>query len=587
MTTPVFRNPFEYEAANNLTIDEIIDYYIEDHNYSRFLRSKRNVFVVGERGSGKTMALVYNSLPVQLQKVGTSSTTPPPLDFIGVYVPCKTPLTHKTEYQLLDSFQGSVLSEHYLTLSIAYEVVNTLSYVQQLTSGGIDAALRDQIEFSLDLKLPPGTSLFEGIKQALQREATLTQREVNSPEAAGFYKYARSFSSTVIPLLDIFRTLAPLKHSHFMLLLDDAHDLNDSQIRALNSWIAYRDHSVFSFKVAAVKVGQPHHITASGGSIFEGHDYIQIDLEQPYQNDESNFGRLATEIVQRRLSECGISGTPTDFFPVSEAFERELEECRNRVREDARKKHPNASAKAISDYVYKHARAEWFRSRPPQANHPAYSGFQTLVFLSTGVIRNLLEPCYWMYDDALSQANKMVDGVAPVSVIIPQLQRDRILDRSKRLWERVQNDLDKSVEGCTRKQAEMIFNLFDNLAILFRERLERHQSEPRAISFSISSATDEEMDQLRPLLDIARKAQLLYSRLGPSKEKGGLETYYVPNRMLWPARGLDPYGQHARVSLKAADLLNAANGRKLPYVEAASTVIDEQTVERQKELFDE
>lgn len=580
-------NPFEYEAANNLSIDDIIDYYIEDHNYSRFLRSKRNVFVVGERGSGKTMALVYNSLPVQLQKSAKKSTSQPSLDFIGVYVPCKTPLTHKSEYQLLDQFQGGVLSEHYLTLSIAYEVVHTLSHIQNLISIEAAAQLQEQIQFALDISFPATGSLFDALKQAIQREATLTQREINSPESTGFYKYARSFSSTVIPLLDIFRSLPLLRQSHFMLLLDDAHDLNDSQIRSLNSWIAYRDHSIFSFKVAAAKVGQPHHVTASGGSIFEGHDYIQIDLEQPYQNDESNFGRLATDIVQRRLSEAGISGTPSDFFPVSPAFEKELEACRDRVRQEALAKNPNATPKSISDYVYKHARAEWFRSRSPQANHPAYSGFQTIVFLSTGVIRNLLEPCYWMYDDALSQAVDPIEGEPPVKSISPQLQRDRIIDRSKRLWERVQNDLDKSVEGCTRKQAEMIFHLFDNLAILFRERLERHKSEPRAISFSISSATEPEMDELRPLLDIARKAQLVYSRLGPSKEKGGIETYYVPNRMLWPVRGLDPYGQHARVSLKASDLMNAARGRKLPYVESTLTIIDELSQERQKELFDE
>ena len=128
-----------------------------------------------------------------------------------------------------------------------------------------------------------------------------------------------------------------------------------------------------------------------------------------------------------------------------------------------------------------------------------------------------------------------------------------------------------------REQAEQIYNLFDKLAVLFRERLEKHQSEPRAISFSISGATEEVMDQLRPLLDIARKVQLLYARTGPAKEKGRLQTYYVPNRMLWPVRGLDPYGQHARVSLKASDLWSAAQGTDLPFSAAVDDGGDEQT----------
>ena len=59
------KNPFEYEAANNLRPEDIIDYYIEDFNFSRFIQSTKNIFLIGERGSGKTMALLYNSFPIK------------------------------------------------------------------------------------------------------------------------------------------------------------------------------------------------------------------------------------------------------------------------------------------------------------------------------------------------------------------------------------------------------------------------------------------------------------------------------------------------------------------------------------------
>ena len=60
-------NPFEYEAANNLSEEDIINYYIEDYNYSRFIRSTKNIFLIGERGSGKTMTLLYNSFKIALR----------------------------------------------------------------------------------------------------------------------------------------------------------------------------------------------------------------------------------------------------------------------------------------------------------------------------------------------------------------------------------------------------------------------------------------------------------------------------------------------------------------------------------------
>ena len=64
-------NPFVFGAANDFSPDEVLEYYIEDFNYSRFLNSTRNVFILGERGSGKTMTLLYHKLATQQRKGGT------------------------------------------------------------------------------------------------------------------------------------------------------------------------------------------------------------------------------------------------------------------------------------------------------------------------------------------------------------------------------------------------------------------------------------------------------------------------------------------------------------------------------------
>ena len=90
------QNPFEYEAANNLRPEDIIDYYIEDFNFSRFIQSTKNIFLIGERGSGKTMALLYNSFPIKYaigKKEGRVT-----FEKIGIHIPCNTPLFMKKEF---------------------------------------------------------------------------------------------------------------------------------------------------------------------------------------------------------------------------------------------------------------------------------------------------------------------------------------------------------------------------------------------------------------------------------------------------------------------------------------------------------
>jgi len=578
-------NPFQYEAANNLPLNMIIEVYVEDFNFSRFIQSKRNIFLVGERGSGKTMTLLYNSLRVQLakhEKEGGGR----PLDMIGVYIPCNTPLTHRKEYQLLPNIKASVVSEHFLVLAVIYNIAETLALVPETLDGVDEAKLRSEIEYLLGFQLREAEGFFKDLRDWAQREIIATQRKINDQSSNAYYEDCLSFASGVMPLLGVIRRIPSLKDSHFLLMMDDAHDLNEHQSCSLNSWIAYRDHSYFSFKVATAKVGQPNFITTTGGSILEGHDFTTVDMTQPLQTATSDFGRMAALIIEKRLYKAGIIKSSSDFFPISMQFESDMRTCHEEVKQRIAEQHPDWPSSRVQDHVYRFGRAEYFRRRSSKANRPAYSGFDILVYLSTGVIRNLLEPCFQMYDAVQSRHSEEKSGQDGVNFIPPEDQTDIIMKLSERAWSRLKDGLDRSIDGCSSKQAKQIATLYEKLAAYFRHRLLNHESEPQANSFSISGLADENTSELMPLLEIAMKAQMLYERIGPAKDRGLREKYYVPNRMLWPAIGLDLHGQHARASLKAKDLLAAADGRDIP-VKTEPKDVKTEPKENQMEMFNE
>lgn len=566
----LLKNPFEYEAANNLEDDDIISFYIEDYNYSRFLNSNRNIFLVGERGSGKTMTLLYNSFKIQYLK-SQKKQEATSFDYIGIHIPCNTPLFHKKEYLLFnDEFKASVLCEHYLALTIVYSICDSLREVKAIdeaisTDDKLKNSLFDEFEYLIDTTdLNRKIGFIASVRLFVARELNISQKKINSDNADSFYENAYSFSSIVIPFIKILKNVPSFSRSHFLLMIDDAHDLNKYQIRNINSWIAYRDHSDFSFKIATAKINRPEFITTTGGSILEGHDFITVDMEKPFQNEKSDFYYMAKEILEKRLSKTGFSGELESFFPMNSDFKQSLEICKGNVKEKYISANPLATIKQINDHVYKYSRAEYFRSRGANANLPPYSGFETIVDISTGVIRNLLDPCYWMYDAAISHNNS-----GEIKAVTPSIQNHIIIERSKRMWERLASGLDREVDGCSKEQAKYIFNLFENLAVLFKKRLLEHKSEPRAITFSISqinSETKQIYKSLIELINIAQRAQIIYTRVGSAKDFGKQETYYVPNRMLMPAKGLDPHGQYARVSLRVKDLWAAAvQNRELPF----------------------
>lgn len=572
-----FMNPFEYDAAPNLAPELLIEWFIEDNSFSRFIESSRNVLINGERGSGKSMALIYNSLCYQKLRQQLKEEVFP-ASHIGIYVPCNTALTHKEEYRLLPPVEQAILSEHNLVYGIGAAIAKNFSGIASDFSKEDQDLLLDEFAYLMGEEPSKSQTPFGFLQRAIRDRVKMDQSQIAKGNSVELSFETSSFYTLILPILAVLKQTTLLKNTHLSLLIDDAHDLNPYQRKVLNSWLGYRDHSVFSFKVAIAGINHYDMRTAFGGTILEGHDYITIDLEQSYQNKESGFGKFARDVVAKRLKNVGIELPLDEFFPESAPFRKELEEYEKQTREEAIQNGISPdNSKAINDYVYKYARARYFQGRPAKANKPVYAGFETLVHLSTGVIRHLLVPCYWMFEELQSSAN-----VTTTTGISSEIQSRIIHDRSEKLWEFIRNKLETQVEGCGKPEAEKLRSLLTKLAEHFRYRLLNHKSEPRVLTFSISGYEPHLRDELEPILRLAQKAQLLYVRSGPAKDGGGREDFYTPNRMLWPEYSLDVVGQHGRASLKAIDLFNAMQGKSIP-----TGGNDTQAIKQQGGLFDE
>lgn len=569
------KNPFEYDAAPNLDPELLVEWFIEDHNFSRFIQSTRNVLINGERGSGKSMALIYNSLRYQKLRQKLKHESFPP-DHIGIYVPCNTALTHKEEYRLLPDVDQAILSEHFLSYGIGAAIAKDFNNISADFSEDDNKLLLDEFSYLMGAPLIGSQNPFTYLQRAFREKIKEDQAAIAKGTKVEVSFETSSFYTLILPLLSILKETSVLQNTHLSLLIDDAHDLNPHQRKTLNSWLGYRDHSIFSFKVAIAGIRNYNMRTAFGGTILEGHDYITVDLEQSYQNKTSGFAKFACEVVEKRLKNVGINISPNDFFLESDSFNKEIKEWEEKTKLEALNSGISSdNTKAIADYIYKYARARYFQNRSRKANKPVYAGFDTLVNLSTGVIRHLLDPCYWIFEEALSR-----DSLIHKPSISSDIQSNIIHDRSSKLWEFINNKLETQVEGCGKSEADKLRNLLVNLAELFRYRLLNHKSEPRVLSFSISGYDESLRSELEPILNLAQKAQLLYVRSGPAKDGGGLEDFYTPNRMLWPSYGLDVIGQHGRASLKAIDLLNASKGKGFPNIDIGPKLI-------QKGLFNE
>lgn len=214
-------NPFEYDAAINFATDELIEYFVEDHNYSRFIQSGRNIFIVGERGCGKSMTLLYNSYQKQFRKARKEEME---FDYskMGVYVPCTNALFFKKEYELINNpFKVSVLSEHFFVLAIAFELSCVLATVENICSKEKEEEIRTDLNYILNIKLPEELPIFKGLAKYFQKLNSETQNQINNSEDS-FSDRCVSFYSLIIPLIKIIKGVEKFENTHFLLLIDDA-----------------------------------------------------------------------------------------------------------------------------------------------------------------------------------------------------------------------------------------------------------------------------------------------------------------------------------------------------------------------------
>ena len=379
-------NPFEFEAANKFTPNQMVEYFIDDYNYARFVYSRKNVFLLGDRGTGKTMVLRYYSLPIQnVAKKDKEGGRDELLRMIGIYVPCRKPALKKTEPDMLDPFLGRIMAEHLMVVAMIAALADSLNSVPEVSKPEEIEQLRREIAFVLQWEIPDNIPLFRALSLAAQRESRDAQTALNKRVPDGHYENAVSFATAFQPLIEVIvASLSKLTESHFSIMFDDADDLSDLQNETLNSWIATRDTSRISFKVATSKVDQKSLKTISGDGLLERHDYIRVDLKQGFQNSDASYGKLVRRIVNKRLSTFDIKQDADDFFPINQQMADDLKTAGDIARKEAEEKYPDKDPDQIRHYVYKMERAIYFRERDSKANRPPYSGFDLLVHVSTG-----------------------------------------------------------------------------------------------------------------------------------------------------------------------------------------------------------
>ena len=573
-------NPFWVSSPEQVDADYIARNFVDVFTDHPHLFAAANTFILGARGTGKSMLLRSLEPEVMLKRTSHTLKT---LPYVGVHVPLKQAEFAVPELRRLTGYVRYVIGEHLLTMHAMFRIAGLLC---RLASDISQEDAADFANYFFDLFKASGGSV-SSPRETRESPAQATLRhvgEVCEQEIRGVrHFYTRQpfdqqpqpyqgaltgFLDLLVPMARELRRLGSLGPAPFFLMLDDADNLPRHMQRIVNSWVSSRSTDAICLKVTT-QLGYATYLTMDSRVIESPHDYDEVNLTTIYTSNSDVYAKRVREIIGRRFQNAAINSTPEDFFPADSAQASRLDQIKEEIRSkkvEGGKESTRPGSSRVRDEVTRYAVPQLMRelAGSSRSSHTfSYAGFRSMVDLSSGVVRWFLEPANRMYDAVVSEHGAPVECI-PVSV------QDRILATwSREFFERLararaqpddavavdteEDDASLHAVGHETERYDRLKNLIDGLGRLFRSHLlDPNASEQRVFSFMVNGRPERELHEV---LELGVRLGYLQQADNAAKEAfGGRRTRYIMARRLGPYFRLDVSGYAAHLSVMPKDL---------------------------------
>ncbi|WP_445354496.1 hypothetical protein ACJJI5_15010 [Microbulbifer sp. EKSA008] len=579
----VIENPFSGKKPDEMSPSYVAKYFVDTHTDFKKILEPGNSFINGARGTGKSMLLRSLEMTVAAERANLESIGG--LEYVGIHVPLRKEDFGITELSSMIGFEGSSIGEHLLTMSITYHLIrNLIESKDKLDLTKVDTFAGNFIELyeicggatsKLDCSLKPEDKLHslqvvcERSSSQIRQHAKRASINNDTPAYNGALCGLRDF---FLPLIEESKYIGYIPNKPFFIMLDDADNLPKSMQRIINSWISMRIYPKICLKVST-QLAYATYRTLDNRRIESPHDYNTIDVGSVYTNRADRYSQRVEEIVQKRLDLAGIAVSPRDFFPVNMKQRKRLEEIKEEIRLRFHQTRENPGRKGstrASDEVTRYAVPQLMRElHGSKSSHTfSYAGYDSLVNLSSGIIRWFLEPAAQMFDEVTSASNSSIAEI-PVSI------QDRVIERwSKEFADELvlpecddEFDIVANTEDASLHQihsSDLLYklhNLVSALGLFFRNRiLDENASEQRAFSVVVRQDIPK---QLQEVLSLGIRLGYLQRSDNSAKEINATRRpRYILARRLGPNFKLDISGYAAHLSVTAGQLEMAIQSPK-------------------------
>lgn len=565
----MLNNPFTIISPEDLDAELAHQLFVEVYSDFPQVKNAGHSLIVGARGSGKSM--IFRCLMPDVMKL-TDNCEFKDLQFIAFHIPIKNTSLRITELNALDNHHASfMINEHFFILNLLMQMLNSLTKL-----GDIDLTYDEEI-YSDFLKVYNRRLKLQGCKKSCNVQATCVHNffeelynhaeemhsdfiqyvlQISDIEDGVSFKYdlpILSYQGFLVPVLKALQKLPEMNNKSIYLFIDDADNLNKCQTQILNSWLSSRTTPSICLKVSTQIGNYKSFVTTNGTLVEAPHDYQEINISEKYTTSKSKYYDRVKKIVEKRLALAGINNvTPEKFFPPyknqEEAIQKERQKLLENWEETGRGNRPidDANRYAIPNYI-----RDLGGTRKQRSSY-MYAGFETLVHLSSGVVRLFLDSAAAMYDLEISSGKKQkIDSISySTQNKIAREKADEFLYSQFRRLETDDEPITDALDNVQKLQ-----NLIFSMGKTFHDILVAStRSERRVFSIALS---DNPTKQMKEVLDLGVQTGYLHSSYIGTKDGAGRTWLYVLNRYVSPVFVLDPTSFAGYLFLKNDSIINA------------------------------
>lgn len=575
-------NPFGAVKSEYIQKEILANIFqMPEHDFYNLLQGPRGIILFGGRGSGKTTILRSLELTTAIALTGKANLKESDLKTFGIYLKIDRGgfvMSNKTEIDILGESVSKLLFLDDFILQFIESLILTL--IENMKNKNIllsdkkqEQEITNQIFKLLNNENSSTPTNFVDLLDWLNIKKSHIRQFLGKRTFGITTEYNGVFTSldTLKKICKIFREeIDDLRNITFVFLLDEIENFLPYQQKIANTMLKLSD-DVLTFKIASKFEGLSTNETLLEQQIQPGHDYARLSLDYNVSNPDKRkrYVELLTGICEKLLRTHGCKETDIKKILKKDSKEEISEEkIRSQLEEMLKKKGQNIdefSEKEISEKISYYKTALIYRAlnRDGKRRSKNFSGFETFVYLSSGITRYFLELCGMTFYLAGKEEDIEIKEITEISA---KTQSKAVFNESYALIEKLGLDIEEY--GLSMR------NFILDIGDIFRTKLLYDNNEPETIRIGIEESFDSWPESLQELVATGIRESVFLKVEDPEIMRQKNTTSHRPielllNRMYCPALGIS-YAARWRTSFKAkelGDLIDQEHSKiKLKYI---------------------